>query len=152
MTLRASILALIGKRNASEGHGIDLTDRQACWIAALLLPYILASMLLGVGCAALGPMDRDYGPAPSPWGPMGTPVGWRYQDAPMERCAWCERTRDLNRHHLIPQSVNPALTHSQTNIVVLCRDCHFVLGHRCDWRRENRRIAEMLEAGKGGTP
>jgi hypothetical protein len=71
-------------------------------------------------------------------------IGWRYSDLPMERCAWCGRTVDLNRHHIIPHSFSPELVNTPTNLVVLCRDCHFVLGHRCDWKTYNPDLGVIL--------
>lgn len=62
---------------------------------------------------------------------------WNYQQLPMRECSWCHRTVNLNRHHVIPQAANPALRDVPDNLVVLCRDCHFVLGHRCDWKQYN---------------
>jgi len=64
-------------------------------------------------------------------------VLWDYQQLPMKDCAWCHRTVNLNRHHIVPQAANPALRDVRDNLIVLCRDCHFVLGHRCDWKRYN---------------
>ncbi len=62
---------------------------------------------------------------------------WDYQQLPMKDCAWCHRTVNLNRHHVVPQAANPALRDVRENLVVLCRDCHFVLGHRCNWKQYN---------------
>lgn len=62
---------------------------------------------------------------------------WDYQMLPMRDCAWCHRTVNLNRHHVVPQAANPALRDVRENLVVLCRDCHFVLGHRCNWKQYN---------------
>jgi hypothetical protein len=64
-------------------------------------------------------------------------VMWGYQQLPMKDCAWCHRSVNLNRHHVIPQAANPALRDVPENLIVLCRDCHFVLGHRCDWKQYN---------------
>lgn len=60
-----------------------------------------------------------------------------YTDVKMFECEWCHRVKNLNRHHIIPQSANPALKDDYDNIIVLCRDCHFVLGHRCNWKKFN---------------
>lgn len=65
-----------------------------------------------------------------------TPL-WGYQQLKMKDCAWCHRTVNLNRHHVVPQSANPALRDVKENLIVLCRDCHFVLGHRCNWKQYN---------------
>lgn len=68
---------------------------------------------------------------------------WSYWELPMTHCAWCRRTVKLNRHHIVPQVANPGLTHVRTNLIVLCRDCHFVIGHRCDWRRYNPDVVRI---------
>lgn len=60
-----------------------------------------------------------------------------YTSLPMFECAWCHRTYKLNRHHIVPQSADPTKIHDLSNIIILCRDCHFVLGHRCDWKKFN---------------
>lgn len=69
--------------------------------------------------------------------PEAVTAQWQYQQLRMEKCAWCGRTVDMNRHHVIPQAANPALRDVRENLVVLCRDCHFVLGHRCNWKQYN---------------
>ena len=81
-------------------------------------------------------------------------LAWRYQDLPMAECAWCHRTTRLNRHHILQQAIRPDLRDVETNLIVLCRDCHFVLGHRCNWKRCNPDVAVIcatftnsLEAG-----
>lgn len=68
-----------------------------------------------------------------------TSLAWRYTELKMEECAWCHRKTDLNRHHVIQQAARPDLKDSQENLLVLCRDCHFVLGHRCNWKQYNPR-------------
>ena len=60
-----------------------------------------------------------------------------YKSIPMFECSWCHRTKKLNRHHVMQQKYYPELRDDPTNIVVLCRDCHFVLGHRCNWDTYN---------------
>lgn len=69
---------------------------------------------------------------------------FNYTDIKMFDCAWCKRTQKLNRHHIVPQSANPLLKDEYTNIVVLCRDCHFVLGHRCNWKKFNPDVMEIV--------
>lgn len=62
---------------------------------------------------------------------------WNYQQLEMKECKWCGRTVNLNRHHEVPQAANPALRDVKENLIILCRDCHFVLGHRCNWKQYN---------------
>lgn len=66
-----------------------------------------------------------------------------YKDIPMFECSWCHRTKKLNRHHIIPQSADISKKDDFDNIIVLCRDCHFVLGHRCDWKHFNPDVVEI---------
>lgn len=68
---------------------------------------------------------------------------WQYSQLEMEQCAWCGRAVKLNRHHIIPQSANPALRDVRENLIVLCRECHFVLGHRCDWKQYNPDVLQI---------
>jgi len=69
----------------------------------------------------------------------------KYTDVKMFDCAWCKRTKNLNRHHIIPQSADPSLKNDYANIVVLCRDCHFVLGHKCNWKKFNPDVMTIVE-------
>ena len=69
----------------------------------------------------------------------------KYTDVKMFECSWCHRTKNLNRHHIIPQSANPDLKNDYSNIIILCRDCHFVLGHRCNWKHFNPDVVTIVE-------
>lgn len=62
----------------------------------------------------------------------------------MTECSWCHRVKNLNRHHIVPQSANRSLRDEPTNIVILCRDCHFVLGHRCNWKQFNPDVMTIV--------
>lgn len=73
---------------------------------------------------------------------------WRYQDLPMKECAWCHRTGiliGLNRHHVVPQSVDPARRDDPTVLVVLCRRDHAALGHPTGWNEYNPDVREIIE-------
>jgi len=49
-------------------------------------------------------------------------------------CAWCGATKRLEVHHIIPVSVAPAKAADTTNMIVLCRSCHLVVGHNNSFR------------------
>jgi hypothetical protein len=53
-------------------------------------------------------------------------------------CAFCGGTKRLEAHHVTPVSECPEMADDQFNLLTLCRWCHFVVGHLCDWRRGNR--------------
>lgn len=76
-------------------------------------------------------------------------VAWSYKQLPMQECGWCHTTgrllNGLNRHHVVPQSVDPSRRDDPTNLIVLCRRCHYVLGHRCNWKTYNPDVISICE-------
>ena len=68
---------------------------------------------------------------------------FKYTDMPMFECSWCHRTKALNRHHIVPQRADFTKRDDAANLIVLCRDCHFVLGHRCNWKQFNPDVVEI---------
>ena len=101
--------------------------------------YASAAVMLAMACAiTIASYARDDSRAAYILVKEGTvrPL-WGYQQLPMHDCAWCHRAVNLNRHHVVPQAANPALRDVKENLIVLCRDCHFVLGHRCNWKQYN---------------
>lgn len=77
-----------------------------------------------------------------------TPVTYTfgsYRDSLADSCAWCgtKKTEILEVHHIIPQRMwaDPSWTdrpeygmNDPTNLVTLCDRCHFVVGHRGNYR------------------
>lgn len=57
-------------------------------------------------------------------------------------CAACGRLGDLEAHHCIPFHVAPDRELDQTNLIALCRDCHFYVGHLRDWSSYNRWVVD----------
>lgn len=61
-------------------------------------------------------------------------------------CQCCGRTVELEVHHVYPvhaggDELDP------DNLITFCRDCHFVVGHACDWkawRNDVRHVARIL--------
>jgi 5-methylcytosine-specific restriction enzyme A len=54
-------------------------------------------------------------------------------------CQWCGQAdiKKLEVHHVIPVHKNPALELDPDNLITLCRFCHFVVGHNCNWEKDN---------------
>lgn len=50
------------------------------------------------------------------------------------RCRACGGDDDIEVHHILPYAVDPARECDPTNLVTLCRPCHHVVGHACNWR------------------
>lgn len=66
-----------------------------------------------------------------------------YQKFLQPACQWCGATKNLEVHHILPQWLwndplweeRPAYgMNDPTNLVTLCRQCHFVVGHRRNFR------------------
>ena len=83
----------------------------------------------------------------------GAPVNaeWRYTQYPMHECSFCTSKVNLNRHHVISQLAAPELANEPTNIIVLCRSCHLVLGHKNNWKKFNPSVREICDK-YGGPP
>ena len=76
---------------------------------------------------------------------------WLYTQLPMHECSFCSSKVNLNRHHIIPQLAAPQLTNERTNLIVLCRPCHQVVGHKNSWKKFNPYVKEICDQ-YGGPP
>lgn len=76
---------------------------------------------------------------------------WMYTQLPMHDCSFCGSKVNLNRHHIIPQLAAPQLINERTNLIVLCRSCHQVVGHKNNWKRFNPYVKEICDR-YGGPP
>lgn len=68
-------------------------------------------------------------------------------------CAACLQSDPeiLQIHHLIPFHLDEKLEYDETNLITLCRECHFLFGHLRKWQSFNkhcivdaRRMAERI--------
>lgn len=71
-----------------------------------------------------------------------------------DSCEACGSRVDLNVHHVIPYAENRLLELDPTNLITLCRDCHFRFGHdpdgpggtlRPDWKKANPNVRSDAE-------
>jgi hypothetical protein len=71
-------------------------------------------------------------------------------------CAWCGNASRLNVHHIWPIWMRPDLAAEPRNLITLCDDCHFVLGHARNWKRAVTNIRQIcnlqLVAGSTEAP
>jgi len=44
-------------------------------------------------------------------------------------CVCCGSKKKIQVHHILPRHIRPDLAVDQTNLIALCRDCHFHIGH-----------------------
>lgn len=57
-------------------------------------------------------------------------------------CAACGRLGELEAHHITPYHIAPERELDAGNLLALCRDCHFYIGHLRDWSSYNRFAVE----------
>jgi hypothetical protein len=66
-------------------------------------------------------------------------------------CALCGAEDSLEAHHIKPFRVDPTLELATNNIAILCRHCHYQLGHGgIAWDYENTNIMSILNYDTGG--
>ena len=57
-------------------------------------------------------------------------------------CACCGTKKKLEVHHQIPFHEQPALELDQYNLITLCRDCHFFVGHLKNFKSYNSTVKD----------
>ena len=57
-------------------------------------------------------------------------------------CCGCGSMSKLEVHHIQPFHVRPDLELDKTNLITLCRECHYQIGHLRDWRLCNATVIE----------
>lgn len=76
-------------------------------------------------------------------------------------CAACGKRIELNVHHIIPFYLRPDLELVESNLITLCREHHFRVGHdpdgpwapeRPSWRAYNPRVIEHAGQVLAGRP
>lgn len=55
-------------------------------------------------------------------------------------CLLCNRTVNLEVHHIKPFHLNPELELERSNLITLCRRDHFIFGHKCNWKDINPNV------------
>jgi len=59
-------------------------------------------------------------------------------------CRICGYTKKIEVHHIIPRHVNSTLALATFNLVALCDDCHFHVGHFNNYKLYNPDIRELI--------
>lgn len=55
-------------------------------------------------------------------------------------CRCCGSRENLNVHHIKPFHIDPALELDFDNLVTLCREHHFHIGHKDNWKNSNPNV------------
>ena len=113
---------------------------------------IVAAATLAAVLAVLWVRRRISGGDAYVYVPEGVVLAqWQYKQLPMHECKFCGSKVNLNRHHVVSQLACPERKNDPSNLIVLCRSCHQVVGHKNNWKRFNPHVAEICEK-YGGPP
>lgn len=66
-------------------------------------------------------------------------------------CQACGREDELEVHHILPVHAGGPELAPPGGLITLCRPCHHVVGHACDWmawRPDVRRLANALRSAE----
>lgn len=61
-------------------------------------------------------------------------------------CEVCGKKDEVEVHHVVPFATKPSLELEPTNLITLCRPCHFAFGHLWRWTKSNAAIRADAEA------
>jgi len=57
-------------------------------------------------------------------------------------CQACGSYSNLHVHHIVPVGVDKSKEFEATNLITLCKSCHFVFGHLMDWKSWNKDVVD----------
>lgn len=60
-------------------------------------------------------------------------------------CQCCTVVRELEVHHVIPWHVDESLRFLESNLITLCRPCHYRFGHWMKWTSYNPEIRALCQ-------
>jgi len=60
-------------------------------------------------------------------------------------CQLCGIDKELEVHHIRPWHLAPDLRYESSNLITLCRSCHYRFGHWLHWKRFNPKIKEFCK-------
>ena len=64
---------------------------------------------------------------------------WRKH--PSEKyCHACGSKRHVELHHIVPRHIDSSKIFDESNLIPLCRCCHFRIGHLLDWDNYNPNV------------
>jgi len=64
----------------------------------------------------------------------------KYYKTHAKICHACNETIHVDLHHIQPRHISPSLIFTISNLIPLCRCCHFRIGHLLNWDNYNSTI------------
>jgi len=143
-----SVAQTVGDCKEQEGEGMRLKYFN-----------LAAGLLLLVGCgttnelphlSAITGTNTTIMLVPEPTDYAITKAKAKYRKA-NPACALCGLKRNITNgnknpvHHITPVHVNRMLAAVQTNLITLCRGCHFTKAHLSNYKHYNANLAETIK-------
>ena len=82
--------------------------------------------------------------------PDGASLNWSWQRCRKaflhkvgKQCVACGSKKAVQVHHAQPRHLFPERAVDQTNLIALCKDCHFHLGHGNNYKKYNKNIEDI---------
>ena len=66
---------------------------------------------------------------------------WR-KHPELKFCHACGEKHRVELHHIIPRHIDPSRIFDESNLIPLCRACHFRIGHLLNWDNYNPYVVE----------
>ncbi len=60
-----------------------------------------------------------------------------------KQCVACSSKKSVQVHHVLPRHIRPDLAVDMTNLIALCKDCHFHCGHMNNYHNYNKNIMDV---------
>ncbi len=80
----------------------------------------------------------------------GASLNWSWQKCKREffkivprECVLCGYKKNVHLHHVLPRHLYPQFAVDHTNLIALCKDCHFHSGHGNNYRNYNKNIRDV---------
>jgi len=82
--------------------------------------------------------------------PDGVSLNWKWQRCRRDFlkktgkvCVCCGTRKKIEVHHKLPRHIRPDLAVDQTNLIALCKSCHFHLGHLNSYFTYNENVSNV---------
>jgi 5-methylcytosine-specific restriction endonuclease McrA len=85
----------------------------------------------------------DWATGRAPWGVVRSAQWKALRKSFLKKnpqCASCGKKKDLQVHHVIPFYLDATLELLESNLITLCRACHFFVGHLRYWKAFNPEV------------
>lgn len=90
--------------------------------------------------------------------PDGASMNWSWQKCRRQFlkivakvCVCCDSKKKIQVHHKLPRHARPDLALSHSNLIALCSDCHFHIGHLNSYFYYNEEVDKVCWYVRGNS-